>query len=758
LLAAGPVAGVAAGVFTNLITTHWSWWVFSALVALATVVAAGAVFSTRPGEMPTERSVPVSAGPRRANVLFAPAGTRIFCGRADEQARLMDAVGTRERESRVLVISGIAGVGKTELAIRVAEDLASSYTDGVFWIGLRTYAVAAESRLDTGQALRMLLNALGEQPDPTATAVAELSGAWRSASAGLQILLVLDDADNAEQIRTLLPGGPGSAVLITSRHVLAGIDPDCSIRLQPFGRAEAEELAEAILDRAGLADRLAVAAIADRYQLPLALRHICNLRLGNPGVTISDLLTNTAVGSDQASEALSLSFDALTRDARRLLRRMSRYPGSSTSVAIAATLVDKPLQHAGRLLAELYQHGLLSLDSDRGYSMHDLVRDAAFREAVAQESERKAAITDVRTFRYITAAIGSATEMLYPGPYYGRERPPSIVPPSHSDDRSALEWLDLHYADLLAVGRHAMAVSYPRAWRVIYALEYYQRIRGFYPDVIELTKHGLRIAEGKRDRLGQASMHQNLGITYMRMGDYTLAGDSLHAALLAYEKLRESPGQAMVRIELAKLARIRDDLRHARRHAEIALSLFTQIGNSADIGAAHRQVGIVDRMERDFSSARAHFQAAASLYESLGLKRGIASCHREMGILDHEIGRNGDAREHFEAAVSLYQSLQDAAYEAETHQSIATLDLDAGDVGNARQHLEIAMEINRRINNRCGQADVYAALGDLSRISGDDTSAEEFWSDALSIYMQLNLKAKAEELHDQLQAYLNRLG
>lgn len=758
LLAAGPVVGIVAGVLTNVITTHWSWWVFSALVVLASVLATAAVVSTRPVDVPVEPGVPVRAAPSRRNMLIAPTGTRIFCGRADEQAQLMDAAVKRERGARVLVISGIAGVGKTELAVRIAEELSSSYPDGVFWIGLRTYAVAAESRLDVAQALRMLLNALGEQPDPTATSLAELSKAWHAASADRRVLLILDDVDDTAQVKALLPGGTESAVLVTSRHVIVGIDPNCDIRLQPFDRAEAEQLAEAILGRSGLADRAAVQAIANTYRLPLALRHICNLRIGNPGVGLSDLLTASAAGVDEASAALALSFDALTRNARRLLWRMSRYPGSRTTAAIAATLVGKPLEEANKLLAELYQHGLLSPDGDRGYRTHDLVRDAAFREAASHESRRDVVATDDRTFRYITASVGAAVGMLYPGPTYGRPRSSAIAPPRHSDDQAALEWLDLNYADLLAVSRHAMTISYAHAWLLIYALEYYQRIRGFYPDSIELENRALRIAENQEDRLGQASMRLNLGITYARMGHYKLSRENLEIALRVYESLGESPGQAMVRNELAKLDRVEGNLDSARKHAENALSRFTQAGNGLDVAAAHRQVGVLDRLEGSFGSARAHFQAAARIYEGVGQRRGIASCHRELGHLDHEIGRDDDARSHFEAAVSLYQDLGDAAYEAETLQSIAVLDRDLGEVETARQLLETAMEINRRINNSRGQADVYFELGNLARVVGNDASVRDFWEDAKSIYRQLNLQAEVDKVSGHQRSYLEELG
>lgn len=126
-----------------------------------------------------------------------------------------------------------SGVGRTELAIQTAQGLMSRYPDGVFWIGLRTYAVAAESHLEVTRALRMLLSAINENPDPAATSEADLAVAWRTASADLRILLILD-ADRPEQVESLMPSGADSAVLITTRNVLIGIDPDCCVDLQPF--------------------------------------------------------------------------------------------------------------------------------------------------------------------------------------------------------------------------------------------------------------------------------------------------------------------------------------------------------------------------------------------------------------------------------------------------------------------------------------------------------------------------------------------
>ncbi|MEO3859859.1 NB-ARC domain-containing protein [Acrocarpospora sp. B8E8] len=224
------------------------------------------------------------------------------------------------------MITGMAGAGKTELAIRIARQLASRYPDGLFWLGLRTYA-AAESRMGTAEALRTLLNTLGVAPDPQATDVAGLSQKWRSVTADRRLLLILDDVDHADQVRPLLPAAEGCAVLVTSRHALIGLDPDRAVALDPLSEDEARFLADAILQRAGHRDPFTAAAIAAVYRLPLAVRQITDLKAANPSLDIAELSTTVnGGGKDEAAAALALSVGALTPDARLLLRRIAHYP------------------------------------------------------------------------------------------------------------------------------------------------------------------------------------------------------------------------------------------------------------------------------------------------------------------------------------------------------------------------------------------------------------------------------------------------
>lgn len=286
----GSVAAVVIGVFTNLIAAHWSWAVLAGLVALAVVSAACAAWTSEAGrkdataELGTSPQPPDRTVRARGTGLMPPIGSRVFTGRADELARLTNALPHASRAGPALiVITGMPGVGKTELAIRTVREVNDQYSDGVFWVSLRTYA-ARESQVDTTEALRLLLNTVDVAPDERAD-TARLSQQWREVTAGRQLMMVLDDADASGQVLPLLPTAPGSAVIVTSRHVLVGLDPDESISLDVLSMPESLALADAIFTRASSPDSGKTAAIAERYRLPLAIRQVSDLMVSDPALS-----------------------------------------------------------------------------------------------------------------------------------------------------------------------------------------------------------------------------------------------------------------------------------------------------------------------------------------------------------------------------------------------------------------------------------------------------------------------------------------
>ncbi|MFI6183120.1 hypothetical protein ACIA8R_46865 [Nonomuraea sp. NPDC051191] len=281
---------------------------------MTSVVSAGTLIAL-PHDAPPNPAASPGEDQQPGWALQPPTGTRVFIGRTKELDRLTAPVPEENRPGPlVLVIAG-----------------------------MRTYA-AAESRMTSTAALRTLLNALNVPPDPGATDVQALSRAWRAATAGKRMLIVLDDADTAAQIRPLLPAAEESAILITTRHVLVGLDPDRGVTLRPFTRGQAAQLAGTILRRAGLNDPQAVAAIAAGFRLPLAIRQMSDLKAANPAQEIPSAATLPI--DDETATAFARSLAALAKPARLVLRRVARYPGSLVSAPIAAVLADRPA--AGR--------------------------------------------------------------------------------------------------------------------------------------------------------------------------------------------------------------------------------------------------------------------------------------------------------------------------------------------------------------------------------------------------------------------------
>ncbi|MGW0810309.1 tetratricopeptide repeat protein [Nonomuraea sp. NPDC002799] len=732
VVAAGPIAGVAAGGLTNLLTTSWNWWLFGGLVALACLTSAGTLIA-----LPHLGSSPPRAGEPSGSPLPPPSGTRVFVGRGKELGRLTSPAG-----HRLLVVSGMPGVGKTELAVRAVHELAAHYPDGIFWLELRTYA-ATESRRTGTEALRTLLNALKVPPDPAAAGLAELARAWRTATAGRRLLIVLDDADSTEQVRPLLPGGDSCAVIVTTRHVLVGLDPDHILTLNPFTRSQATRLAGAILRRAGLNDPRAAADIAAAFRLPLAIRQMSDLRVADPAQRVADRATSDKRDQDETAAAFARSLAALAPAVRLVLCRTAHYPGSLITAPIGAALTGRRAEETAAHLATLYQRGLLIPDTRiGGYRMHDAVRAAALTESARRDTIKRLEAAEERLFQYISCAVEAASFALYRSLSVTgkKKRQADLLVPQYDSDIAALHWIDQHHADLLAVVRRALSIPIPGAWGLVYHLSLYQRMRGFYAEVVDLNSHALKLAEHAGDRLGQAAMQQNLGMIAKRTSDYRAALGHLATALSLYTEVGNRTGHIEVNNELCVIYQWFGDLTRARTHATRSLEAATAGGDLIEQAFTHTHLGILDRKEGKHASARDHLTRSMTLFERAGQRRGVAICRCELGILDEDLGRHQDARTHLAQALSLFEDLADLMNQANTHYNLAVVHRHLGDTATAHGHATTALTLSRQISHIQGQADTHE---ELALLSDDEPTAQAHLTEAQALRDRLRQRNAA---------------
>jgi len=320
-----------------------------------------------------------------------PTGVRHFTGRRaeldiltglpDESGQPAAAEGT----SVIAVIDGMAGIGKTTLAVHAAHRLSGRFPDGQLFIDMHGYTRGCEPR-DPGEALGWFLRALGVPPQWVPREVDERAALYRQHLAGSRTLVVLDNAADETQLRPLLPGSPGCLVLVTSRRRLKGLDDAHILALDLLAQQDAVALLRAVASLGRVPpDDPALAETAELCgRLPLALRIAAALLRHRPAWSLEHLagllrdqqqrIAALSDGERDLGAVFDLSCRSLTDAQRHLFRHLGLIPGPHTDVHASAALIDTDLGTAGRLLEDLLDHNLLIQQAPGRYQLHDLIR------------------------------------------------------------------------------------------------------------------------------------------------------------------------------------------------------------------------------------------------------------------------------------------------------------------------------------------------------------------------------------------------
>lgn len=419
-----------------------------------------------------------------------PAELAAFSGRSTEIARLDELVGDHDQSASVVVISGTAGVGKTVLALRWSRRMADQFPDGQLWVNLRGYD--HRRPVSPGDALVLLLRALGIKDGDIPPDMDGRAGLYRSVMDGRRMLVVVDNAGAAEQVRPLLPGSPSSAVLVTSRDELVGLVADGAraLQLDLFSAEEADDLlcrrlgsarvaaepgaAREIVERCArlpLALALAAARAAARPQLPLAMfAHQLQAAL-------DELATADAATDIRA--VFSWSYRTLSQPAARLFRLLAIHPGPDVSVDAVTDLAG---QSAKSQLNELVTAHLLAEHSLGRYVMHDLLR--AYAAELTQQLDSAVCRDEAlrRVLDYYLRTAHAAAILIEPT----RDATTPAVsgrPARFKDRAQALEWCNIEYPNLLAaISRAADRDFDQHTWQLVRYLADFQQWRGLWHD------------------------------------------------------------------------------------------------------------------------------------------------------------------------------------------------------------------------------------------------------------------------------------
>ena len=358
---------------------------------------------------------------RPAGVCELPRLVDDFTGRAAELAWIRELAYAESPQGAGVVglITSPGGMGKTTLAVRAAHMLRPSFPGGVFFVDLLGMSPGP---MAAGDALRLLLRALGVADKQIPGDIQGRSSLYRSLLQDRRALVVLDNAGSEEQVRPLLPGGGAGRALITARRLLAGLEGVRRLDLRPLALPEATELLTGILgDRAASDGEPALTRLAELCEgLPLALRITGNRLVSRPGWDAAELAARLAdeerrldqftAGDLTVASAFGMSYEQLADSAQRMFRRLAVVPGRDFDAALAAVAGGMSARDAWDALDELVDLGLLQDSAGGRYRFHDLVRRFA-RERLDEESlaEREALTARVTSWLQVHSVLPAET-------------------------------------------------------------------------------------------------------------------------------------------------------------------------------------------------------------------------------------------------------------------------------------------------------------------------------------------------------------
>jgi DNA-binding SARP family transcriptional activator/Tfp pilus assembly protein PilF len=675
-----------------------------------------------------------SAAPRTVPRQLPPPSAH-FVGRAAELRHLDDQLDAASG-SQLMVISaigGTAGIGKTALALHWGHRLADRFPDGQLYVNLRGFDPAgAPLPLDT--AMRGFLTALGVPEQEVPAGPEEQTALYRSRLVGRRMLVVLDNARDAEQVRPLLPGAPECLVLVTSRDQLTGLvalDGAVPLTLDLLTDDEARDL---LIRRLG-PDRVAreqadVNELIDRCaRLPLALNiaaaHAA-LRPNRPLAAFVDELRDTHRRLDALTTGdavadvrvvFSWSYHTLSPTTARVFRLLGVQPGQDISLLATASLAGCDPDTTRRALDELTRAHLIIEHRPGRYILHDLLRAYAAEQANIQddETERQVALRRVVDFYTHTACGAELVLTPFRDPIRLDPPAPGAAPHQFGDPASALAWLDAEHAVLLAVQQTALACAWhPIVWQLAWSLATVNERRGHRHDNVAVWQAALDAAAHLPDPLDRMVAHRRLCTALADLGRHDEGIRHGQQALDLAEEHHDLSNQAAAHNMLAwawvLLLDDRQAVEHALDHATHAVELRRALGQPEREAKALNLMGWCLAHLGDFETGRAHCESALAIQKRVDDPEGEAATLDSLGYIANHSGHHQQAIDYYQQALPL---LADLGYVLQT-------------------------------------ADTLDNLGHPHTALGQHEQARTVWRKALEVYQQQGRDEAADRVQRQL--------
>ncbi|MEV6368422.1 BTAD domain-containing putative transcriptional regulator [Micromonospora musae] len=686
--------------------------------------AAGAAASTIPG---AERGTTSGAGAAGAVTELPappvavvpaqlPAGVAAFVGRTAYLSRL-DALRPDESDERhdptIVTITGTAGVGKTSLALRWAHQARRAFPDGQLYMDLRGFD-AEPASVGPSEVLHAFLHALQVPAQRIPAMPAAQSSLYRSLLAERRMLIVLDNARDADQVRPLLPGTAGSMVVITSRNRLSSllvIEGAHPMHVDLLTAGEARKL---LVDRLGAsrvaAEPDAVAEIVSHCsRLPLALAVVAARAAANPEFPLAAIASELraarggldAFDGDETFTGVravfSWSYRALDPPAARLFRLLSLHPGPDIAAPAAASLAGVPVRAVRPLLAALTGAHLLFEQSPGRYGFHDLLRAYAAELAYAHEATAEHTQAQGRLFDHYLHTADLANRLLYPGRQLMSLSPPrpGVAVADLAAPPQAVAWFASEQRVLLGVINHAAEHGFDRhAWQLAGILTTFFHRFGLWHTMAATQQTVVTAASRITDPAGRAHLHRSLAVAIAALGRDDDAQAHLEYALDRFRELGDSNYQADTHMGLVWVHGRLGQPELGLHHAEQALALWRTTGHRTGQANALNNIGWWHAQAGRYEEALAYCGQALDLHHESGENtHDEAVALDSLGFIHHHLGQHDRAVALYGQALARYRAVSSRYYETRTLTRLGELHLTAGDPALARRTWEQALAI-----------------------------------------------------------------
>jgi DNA-binding SARP family transcriptional activator len=640
-----------------------------------------------------------------------PAAPAAFTGRRQQLKRLDELLTDSDRAPRVAMVSGMAGAGKTALAVYWAHQVRQRFPHGQLYTNLRGYARPPMRPID---ALAGFLQALRVPADRIPVDLEQAAALYRSLLADRQVLVVLDNAYSIEQVRPLLPGGDGCLVLVTSRELFGGLvarEGAVHVNLGVLDPDEARALLAQLLGEERVQAEAPAAAELARLCafLPLALRiAAANLTLHpRPGIAeqvaelaAGDRLAALAVSQDEQAAvrtAFDQSYAALPADARGLFRLLGLVPGPHVTAGAAAALAGTLPGAAARLLRRLEGGHLLDQPAPDRYTLHDLVRIyAADRVQQEEPADDRRAAAD-RLSDWYLRTTEAAAQVLHPQLLRLPMAHQSGVPADRFETgAAALAWLEAERPNLYAMVQHtAEHGQHQVTHRLSHALFGFYWLRMYPAEWSATAEAGLAAAQADGDPRAEALAENDLATAHMRQSRHGPATDHYHRALALSERLGWHEAHVATLNGLGIMYQRQQRMLEAAKIHRHALDLRRRSGHRRGQFVSLANLGMV------YIGLGRLRQAVEALDEALALAREFGSRHREahcleaLGEVYYLLGRFRESEDHLTSALPTLREFGERAVEAETLRTLAALHCDAGRYAPALEAAEAAVALAR---------------------------------------------------------------